>query len=268
VNNPPNSADVFKPPQRRALTRNFENKIMTEFNKSQWAKSEFTSEYRDSADIIIVERRRLFSILQSFYMHFIANKSDSRVLDLGCGDGIVIYELLKADSSLKATLIDGSEDMLIQAKDRLRAYQDLQFIRASFQEILDGTVNLENYDFIVSSMATHHLTMKEKTALFKTIYSHLHVGGCFLNADVVLAPSDTIEHWYLQLWRQWIDERKSILEVEGCDYDDVIRRYKDNTDNKPDLLSSQLGSLKDIGFKDVDCFYKYGIFSMYGGKKG
>jgi tRNA (cmo5U34)-methyltransferase len=241
---------------------------MTEFNKSQWAKSEFTQEYRDSADIIIVERGRLFSILQSFYMNFIANKTNSRVLDLGCGDGIAIYELLKVDGSLKATLIGGSEDMLIQAKDRLREYQDLQFIRASFQEILDGTVILDNYDFIVSSMATHHLTMKEKTALFKTVHSHLHVGGYFLNTDVILAPSDTIEHWYLQLWKQWIDEKKSILEVEGCDYDDVIRRYKDNTDNKPDLLSSQLGTLKAIGFKDVDCFYKYGIFSMYGGKKG
>jgi hypothetical protein len=36
---------------------------MTEFNKSQWAKAEFTQEYRDSADVYIVERRRLITSL-------------------------------------------------------------------------------------------------------------------------------------------------------------------------------------------------------------
>lgn len=241
---------------------------MSEFNKSQWAKPDFTQEYRDSADIIIVERRRIFYIFQSFYMHFIFDKPDRKVLDLGCGDGIVIYELLKVDSSLNATLIDGSEDMLIKAKERFKECQNLHFICASFQEIINETIISENYDFVVSSMATHHLSMKEKTDLFKTIYSHLNFGGYFLNTDVILAPSDTLEDWYLQLWKQWIDERKAILEIEGQNYDDVIRRYKDNTDNKPDSLSSQLESLKTIGFKDVDCFYKYGIFSMYGGKKG
>ena len=41
-------------------------KNMTEFSKSQWAKTEFAQEYRDSADVYIVERKRLFEILKSF----------------------------------------------------------------------------------------------------------------------------------------------------------------------------------------------------------
>jgi tRNA (cmo5U34)-methyltransferase len=89
---------------------------MTDFNESQWAKAEFAREYRDSADVYVVERRRLIDILKSFYGHFIGTKPDSKVLDLGCGDGIVTYELLKIDNSIKATLIDGSEDMLNKEK--------------------------------------------------------------------------------------------------------------------------------------------------------
>lgn len=240
---------------------------MTEFNKSQWAKPEFTQEYRDSADVYIVERRRLLEMLKSFYKHFIGNKPNSNILDLGCGDGIVIYELLKIDNSIEATLIDGSEDMLNKAKDRLKDFGNLHFIRASFQEILNKDTVPQSYDLIVSSLAIHHLTMEEKTALFRTIYSHLNVDGCFLNIDVVLAPSDALEKWYLLLWKQWIDERKSFLGIEGSQYDDIAGRYKDNTDNKPDTLDMQLNALQTIGFKDVDCFYKYGIFTMYGGKK-
>jgi len=164
-------------------------------------------------------------------------------------------------------LIDGSEDMLGRAKDRLKDFKNVHFIRASFQELLNKNTTLQNYDFIVSSLAIHHLTMEEKTVLFKTIYSHLHVDGYFLNIDVVLAPSDALEQWYLLLWKEWIDERKSFLGIEGGHYDDIVWKYKDNVDNKPDILAAQLNTLQAIGLKDVDCFYKYGIFTMYGGKK-
>jgi len=108
-------------------------------------------------------------------------------------------------------LIDGSEDMLSKAKDRLKDFKNIHFIQASFQEILNKNIALQRYDFIVSSLAIHHLIMEKKTALFGTIYNHLNVGGYFLNMDVILAPSDALERWYLILWKQWIDERKSLL---------------------------------------------------------
>jgi len=205
--------------------------------------------------------------LKSFYGHFIGNKTNNNVLDLGCGDGIITYELLRIGDSIVATLIDGSEDMLNKAAERLKGFKNINFIKASFQELLDKKIALQNFDFIVSSLAIHHLTMKEKKALFKTIYSHLNVRGYFLNIDVILAPSDALEQWYLSLWREWISERKITMGIEGNSYDDIIQRYKDNRDNKPDTLDKQLKALKSIGFKDVDCYYKYGIFTMYGGRK-
>lgn len=240
---------------------------MTEFDKTQWRKPEFAQAYREEADVYIVERRRLLETLKSFYGHFLANKPDNRVLDLGSGDGIVISELLTISSFINATLIDGSADMLNKAKERLKDFKKLHFICASFQDILNKKVALEKYDFIVSSLAIHHLTMEEKAALFKTVYAHLNMDGYFLNIDVVLAPADALEQWYLRLWRQWIKERKALLGIKGNQYDDIIRRYKDNTDNKPDTLEAQLAALQTTGFRDVDCFYKYGVFAMYGGRK-
>ncbi len=44
-------------------------------------------------------------------------------------------------------------------------------------------------------------------------------------------------------------------------------QYKNNPDNNPDTLENQLKSLKSAGFNNVDCYYKYGIFSVYGGQK-
>jgi ubiquinone/menaquinone biosynthesis C-methylase UbiE len=74
-----------------------------------------------------VERKRLLEILKTFYKYFIGNKPNSNILDLGCGDGILIYELLKIDNSIEATLIDGSEDMLKKAKDRLEDFETILF---------------------------------------------------------------------------------------------------------------------------------------------
>ena len=44
-------------------------------------------------------------------------------------------------------------------------------------------------------------------------------------------------------------------------------QYKENPDNIPDTLESQLHALTAIGFQDVDCHFKYGIFSLFGGRK-
>jgi len=238
---------------------------MTEFDKTQWINPEHSQGYVDGADIFIVERKRLLEILKSFYNYYIGNRTKKNVLDLGCGDGIIIHELLKNDSSIKATVIDGSQDMMNKARDRLIGFDNVIFIHGSFQDILNNDIDLEHYDFIYSSLAIHHLNMDEKTALFNTIYSHLNAGGYFLNTDVILAPSNTLEQWYVALWKQWIAERKSAMRIDDNRYDDIITAH--DIDDNPDTLDDQIKALQTIGFQDVDCFYKYGIFAMYGGSK-
>jgi tRNA (cmo5U34)-methyltransferase len=240
---------------------------MTEFNKSQWAKDEFTREYRDNADIYVMERARMLNILRSFYSHFMKKDRKKSILDLGCGDGIIVYELLKTDRAISATLLDGSPDMLNNAKERLKGFEKVRYINVSFQEFMRKNVLEHKFSFIVSSLAIHHLTMKEKKSLFRKIYAHLYPGGYFMNIDCILAPTDMLDQWYLSLWKEWIEEKKLSLGMNGEYFDDIIRRYKENKDNKPDTLEDQLNTLRQIGFGETDCYYKYGIFAMYGGRK-
>lgn len=240
---------------------------MTDFNKTSWSRKEFIQQYIDNADIYIVERQRMLGLMVSYYLHFIRTGPGKSILDLGCGDGILTHRLLSIDRELAATLIDGSEEMLSKAATRLEGLPSVRAIRASFQEML-GTYDLEgDYDFIVSSMAIHHLTMDEKKRLFKLSYDRLREGGHFLNIDVVLPPSDSMEEWYLKIWQEWMDAERTRLGLGDDPFDDVIRRYKDNEDNKPDTLEAQLDALKESGLSHVDCYYKYGIFVIYGGRK-
>lgn len=240
---------------------------MTEFEKTRWADAGFSRNYVEGADIVIVDRRRSHSILKSFYRHHFMGKGRTEVLDMGCGDGVLTEALLRIDDMLSATLVDGSEEMLKKASERLKDRSNVVFAKASFQDIIGGTFTRETFDFVVSSLAIHHLDMKGKRDLFAWIYSHLDSDGYFLNIDVVLAPNDDLDTWYMALWNEWIVEKKAMAGITGNLYEDTMRRYKDNEDNKPDTLEAQLDALNEIGFKDVDCYYKYGIFAIFGGRK-
>jgi tRNA (cmo5U34)-methyltransferase len=209
----------------------------------------------------------MLSLLQSFYIHFVRDGSPKAVLDLGCGDGVVTSVLADADASISATLVDGSADMLAKAKERLRGLKNARYIHANFQELIREDRLDRDFDLIASSLAIHHLSMEEKTALFKRAYDRLRPGGHFVNIDVVLAPNEPLEQWYLSLWKDWIKERKRVLEIGGDKYEEIVEQYKDNRDNQPDTLDSQLDAMRRDGFHDVDCYYKYGIFTMFGGRK-
>ncbi len=240
---------------------------MSRFDKSNWARPEFTQGYRDNADVFIVDRTRLLAVLQSFYAHFVKDGTRRKMLDLGCGDGIVTSVVAAIDRSVSATLVDGSSDMLRKARERLNGLHRTTFIRSSFQEMMRGGSVRGKFDFIASSLAIHHLDMDEKKSLFRKIHQLLNRGGYFVNIDVVLAPTEKLEQWYLTLWKDWIDEKKWDRGLSGQGLEGIIERYKNADENKPDTLKTQLDLLNTIGFADVDCYYQYGIFTMFGGRK-
>lgn len=238
---------------------------MSKFEKSRWADSEFSQNYRDEANVYLPLRRQFIEITKSLYAHFIDANTEAKVLDLGCGDGLFIEELLKSSSPAIVTLVDGSAEMLAAAKKRLEKNTNIRFIEANFQDLLARESLKENFDFIYSSLAIHHLPFEEKKHLYAYIHKLLSPNGCFVHYDVVVPPSEKIERWYLALWRQWIKEHPNKEMSEKLL--GIPDQYKGNSDNIPDTLGSQLHALEKIGFKEVECYFKYGIFSLFGGFK-
>ena len=238
---------------------------MAEFEKTRWADSEFSRNYRDKANIYMPFRERFIEVTKSLFSFFLADRSELKVLDLGCGDGFFAGELLKSVTRVKFTLCDGSGDMLKAARERLKKKSNVEYIQASFQNVIETKILTGNFDFIYSSYAIHHLELSEKKRLYLKIYNMLNPDGCFVHNDVIMPLSTRVERWYLRLWREWIDEFPDKRASAGMDV--IPEKYKESPDDFPDLLETHLDLLRETGFKDVDCFCKYGIFALFGGFK-
>lgn len=238
---------------------------MVEFNKTRWANSEFSKMYRDSADIYMPFRRRFVEVTKSLYSYFFSGVEEIRVLDLGSGDGFFAEELSKIFSPANITLTDGSADMLEAAHERLEGRTHVEYIQASFQDIINTQILKDQYDFIYSSFAIHHLSFEDKKRLYSRIYDRLNPEGCFVHNDVVSPLSNRIEEWYLSLWREWIDQYPDKKKSAGMEV--IPEKYKESPDDFPDPLKTHLEMLRETGFTDVDCYFKYGIFALFGGFK-
>jgi tRNA (cmo5U34)-methyltransferase len=242
------------------------DKHMTHYDESRWSDSEFSDKYTNHADDIILERRRLIGVLLSYYGKFHADRERVRTLDMGCGDGTLTHELVGRFGNVSPTLLDGSADMLNKAKALLEGGDRAEFIHASFEEILSGKVTLDwGYGLIFSSLAIHHLYATQKAALYQVAYEKLQPGGGFMNIDVVLPPSGRLESWYFNTWHDYVEARAKSTGIP--EFGDIPRFYKENEDNKPDSLDDQLNMLRAAGFAETDCYYKDGIFAVFGGVK-
>lgn len=180
------------------------------------------------------------------------------IIDLGCGTGYISMKLKERFPNSKLTCLDFAENMITQARIRLKKYDSIIFYNEDFRKFeFDKT-----YDVAVSSLALHHLeTKKEKKKFYSKIFDSLRSHGVFYNADIILSSNDYLQKLYISKWKEFMSRTISTKEIEDT------WMTKHHKEDHPEILLDQLEWLKEIGFTDVDVVWKYYNFSVYGGTK-
>lgn len=224
--------------------------------------------YLNSADVIILERNRTIKILIDLFRYHFDRTTNLSMLDLGCGDGVLTRHIRERYPDNSFHLLDGSLPMIERAKRNLPG-EGVSFRQQSFEDYIDSPQESERYDFVYSANAIHHLDGMGKKKLYTRIYHQLRPRGLFVNIDVVKPASEESERWQFKMWTDWMNEAlfRNGLKQEVGKYDNLPSTYRDNAENKPSTLWEQCSMLAAIGFGNVDCFYKYGIFAVFGGTK-
>ena len=221
--------------------------------------------YISSKDTILIDRRRhLLTMLELFNSYF-QDKSGLTFLDIGCGDGPLTKVMFDLYPDNTFHLLDGSETMIDKARRNIPS-DKAAFFTDSFESFFNKNTDENYYDFIFSSMAIHHVEHHKKKELYSKIHTILKHSGLFINIDVVLPASSKTESIQFKMWRDYINDS---LKTYGRDneigaHDGLPDSYKNKSENKPSTLASQMDMLTDIGFKDVECYHKYGIFVLFG----
>jgi SAM-dependent methyltransferase len=168
-----------------------------------------------------------------------------RILDLGTGDGRLLALLRIDRPQVEAVALDFSPPMLAAARKRFQGDRAVRVVEHNLEEPLP---DLGRFDAIVSSFAIHHCEDERKRELYAEIYAALNSGGTFCNLEHV-SPGSAALH-------------ARFLDAFG------ITAADEDPSNKLASVETQLRWLREIGFEDVDCHWKWLELALFGGKKG
>ena len=157
-----------------------------------------------------------------------------RVLDLGTGDGRLLALLAHERPGLRGVGLDVSELMLEAARARFAAEERIELVQ---HDLADPLPNLGRFDAVVSSMAIHHLEHERKRELYAEVFDVLEPGGVFANFEHVSSPTQRLHVAFFAAIG------------EPLEHEDPSDRLLD--------VETQLGYLREAGFTDVDCYWKW-----------
>jgi ubiquinone/menaquinone biosynthesis C-methylase UbiE len=168
-----------------------------------------------------------------------------RVLDLGTGNGRIMSLIRLSNPDMEGIALDFSEPMLKQARKQFEKDSKIRVFMHDLSVPLPKELGC--FDAIVSSLAIHHLEHSRKKALYVEIFEMLNSGGFFCNLEHV-APASVNLHL-------------KFLEASG------LSLKNEDPSNKLLDVETQLGWLREIGFVDVDCYWKWLEIAVIAGFK-
>lgn len=157
-----------------------------------------------------------------------------RILDLGTGDGRFLALLHVDRPDALGVGVDVSEPMLGAARERFAGDRRVELIAHDLDEPLPA---LGRFDAVVSSFAIHHLEQQRKRSLYGEVLDLLEPGGVFANLEHVASPTPRLHLAFLAAIGETPEE-------------------EDPSDRLLDV-ETQLRWLREHGFEDVDCHWKW-----------
>lgn len=167
-----------------------------------------------------------------------------RILDLGAGDGRLLAMILERCPKAEGVAVDCSPPMLAHARKRFKGSARVRVVDHDLERLLP---DLGRLDVVASSFAIHHLVDERKRELYGEIWAAILPGGVFCNLEHVASPTPRLH--------------RRFLEALG------IKPEEEDPSNQLLDVETQLRWLREIGFTDVDCLWKWRELALLAGVK-
>ena len=203
-----------------------------------WTESAWAQRYLRERDDI-PHRMEGFAVLM-----VLLPAAPRRVLDLGTGDGYTLGLVRSVHPEAEGVGVDFSAEMLGLARERFAGAGDVEVVEHDLDLPLPP---LGRFDLVVSSFAIHHCVDERKRALYGEVFDVLEAGGRFLNLEHVESATPELH----------VDFLAAIGKTPA----------EDDPSNKLVAVETQLAWLREIGFEQVDCHWKWRELALLAGVK-
>ena len=196
-----------------------------------------------------------------------------RIVDLGCGEGVLEYAALTAFPNASVVALDGSESMREHASELLKPFGGRVDVREFALESDEWRGELDGADCVASSLVVHHLNDDGKRRLFREAYGRMNDGGALMLIDCMQPERVEGVSLFADAYDD-ISRRQSVERTGDTALYDRFVEEKWNIFRHPEPsemlapLSHQLAWLADAGFVGVDCFWLNAGYAVFGGYKG
>ncbi|MEM7008851.1 MAG: class I SAM-dependent methyltransferase [Thermodesulfobacteriota bacterium] len=237
--------------------------------KSSWEIQENVKYFLESERGAVPGTEIQLAIISAIIRNWHSNPY--KILDLGCGDGILGRFLLSAFPMAECVFLDFSNPMLDAARETLIERSDWTLVKADFStpDWLGAVESFKPFDVVISGFAIHHQPDIRKKGLYNEIYDLLTKGGIFLNLEHVKSSTDNVERLFEEYYADHLHAHQLKTNPDAS-REDILDGFKNRPDKDEDQLSpveEQCQWLTEIGFKDVDCYYKQFEIALFGGRK-
>jgi tRNA (cmo5U34)-methyltransferase len=207
-------------------------------NINLWTSPEHALDYLRRADTIPHRVEGEATLLECL------PENPQRILDLGSGGGRLLSLVKAARPAATFVAVDFSPTMLSELETQFATEPRVSIVAHDLNHDLP---DLGGFEAIVSSFAIHHLPHERKRSLYAEIFDRLTPQGIFCNLEHVGSPTPELHH-------QFLDKL-------------AIPPAEEDPSNKLLDLEIQLAWLREIGFKNVDCLWKWRELALMVGMK-
>jgi tRNA (cmo5U34)-methyltransferase len=201
-----------------------------------WSSAEHALDYLRKADSIPHRVEGEATLLE-----FIP-ASPKRILDLGSGAGRMLALVKAARPGAEFVALDFSPTMLAELHKLFGKDSAVTIVAHDFDQPLPA---MGRFDAVISSFAIHHVPHERKRTIYREVFAMLAPGGVFCNLEHVASPTPALHGAFLT----------------------ALASGDEDPSNKLLDLETQLVWLREIGFQDVDCHWKWRELALFAGTR-
>jgi tRNA (cmo5U34)-methyltransferase len=227
----------------------------------QWNEPTFARQWAEE-NIDNPDRARVISLLIKIMKDYLeAIDVPHRILDVGCGHGVIAARILDELPDMTLVGVDGSSPMLAMAQERLSSYGSRALLRqADFESMTSGDLAGGPFGIAYAGQAIHNCSDEGKQRTLACCREVMAEGGLFILYDRIKLVTPALFPVYRSIWDttgvEFGGQQKegaTFAEHEGSR---ILRG------DRPGSLEQTVLWLREAGFREVSAVQVVGVRAL------